>query len=177
MSRITPTKGSFLVFQLRRVLLDTNIYGSLVWIPDRGWLLEGLLERGIIVCGSAVVRLELRNIPKKDLVGNEKTRNLCLGLYDGLVGDKRNYTVSNLVETAAKNYYENYSGKHNWKELERDFLIVATASIHRVDVVVSDDENTMISKEAINAYVTGNKGFQLETPKFIRLGEFRHLLR
>ncbi|HLC79487.1 MAG TPA: hypothetical protein VJG83_03570 [archaeon] len=158
-------------------MLDTNVYGSLVEIPERTWLIEGLRRNNSIVCGSVVIRQELRNIPKKKLVGNEKTRNLCLNLYDALVEEKRNYIVSNLIEVAAKTYYENYLGNDSWKEIEKDFLIVATSSIHKVNIVISNDENTMASKEAINAYTAGNMKFQIETPKFIKLEEFRQLLK
>ena len=149
----------------------------MIEIPDRTWLFDGLQKSNAIVCGSAVVRQELRNIPKKDLIGNEKTRNLCLNLYDALVEDKRNYAVTNLVEVAAKAYFENYVGKYSWEELEKDFLIVATASVHKVNIVVSNDEKTMISKDCINAYNSANKMLQFETPKFMKLGEFRHLFK
>ena len=51
---------------MKRVLLDTNIYGKII---ERGEveLIESLMEKekGIFVYGSKVVRKELRNTPKE----------------------------------------------------------------------------------------------------------------
>ncbi|HLC92686.1 MAG TPA: hypothetical protein VJH23_03190 [archaeon] len=162
---------------MRRILLDTNVYGQLVEKADTAWLFDGVKRHGVIVCGSAIIRQELRDIPKKVRKGNAGFRKLCLELYDTLVDDKRNYNLNEIIRAISMEYNNNYIGLYSWSELEHDFLIIASASLHGVDIAVSNDEKTMISQDAIQAYRIVNKKFELRTPKFIKLEELRQLLR
>src|SRR3989344_6601412 len=119
------------MLHLKRILLDTNIYGFLADSPDRNWLFMGVKSHKVTVCGSAIIRQELRNIPKKAVLGNANLRKLCLELYDALVDEKRNYAVTELVKTICAGYGDNYRGTHLLSELEKDFLIIASASLDR----------------------------------------------
>ena len=56
-----------------------------------------------------------------------------------------------------------------------DFLIVACAAINELDIVVSEDNKTMLSEYAIKTYDTVNSLRYHKTPKFIRYDEFRRL--
>lgn len=159
-----------------RVLLDTNVYGLII-MDSEPQIFSGLKEKGIIVCGCTVIRQELRNIPRKNIVGKAKLRNATLALYDSLVDTKRNYAVTEIVQTIALAYKENYHATHSWSEVENDFLIVATAALHNIDIVVSNDKKTMISEEAMQAYKTVNQKFELRTPNFIKLEEFAELVK
>ncbi len=160
-----------------RVLLDTNIYGLVFTAAENVSLPDLLLGKHFVVCGSAVIRQELRDIPKNVKVKGTKLRRATLGLYDSFVGEKRNYSVTEFIETLAGRYNQNYSGTHPFPELRNDFLIVATASLHGVDIVVSNDEKTMASPQAVHAYNIANEKLELHTPTFYRLGDFKSLLK
>ncbi len=165
------------MFESRRLLLDTNIYGLLFTSSDNLWIPEAIQQKHLVVCGSAVIRQELRNIPKNVKANEEKLRNVTLGLYDAFVGEKRNYSVTEFIERLAEKYSENYRGRYSFEEMKSDFLIIATASLHNTDIVVSNDERTMTSKEAEQAYRITNEKFELRTPNFINLDEFKKILR
>ena len=160
-----------------RVLLDTNIYGFLCETPNASEFLQRISDNNIIICGSSVIRQELRNIPKKVMRGHTKTRKKALQFYDILVDFKRNYSVTELVKALAQEYNLQYKGSRSWHELENDFLIVATASIHNVDIVISNDERTLTSKESISAYEIANEKFELMTPKFFRMNGFKSMIK
>lgn len=159
-----------------RVLFDTNVYGLIVQNADSRQFVYLLKNRPVLVCGSTVVRKELRDISKKAVVGRSKLRSVALGVYDALVVDKRNYSVTEIVKTTALEYNEHYKGSFSWKELEDDFLIVAIASIHNIDIVVSNDERTMTSKDALNAYREVNENFELRTPRFRKFEDFQEMV-
>ncbi|AJF60456.1 MAG: hypothetical protein QT03_C0001G0970 [archaeon GW2011_AR10] len=158
-----------------RVLLDTNIYGLICELSDARKTVFQIAEHST-VCGSRVVRQELRNIPKKVIRGRAKLRNQALEFYDVLVAEKRNYSVTDFVRVLALEYNSMYKGSKSWSELENDFLIVATASIHSINVVVSNDERTMTSKEAVEAYYFANQKFELKTPDFIKFEEYKKMV-
>ena len=152
-----------------RVLLDTNVYGNIFDIGDPEEFLVSVEKSDLIICGCDVIRKELRKIPKE-----QKLRKLALSAYDLLVDFKRNYAVNDLVKTLAVEYSGHYSS--SFKNMENDFLIVATASIHNIEIVVSDDEKTMTNSKAIKAYHAINQKFQLSVPKFIKFEEFKKLV-
>lgn len=159
-----------------RVLLDTNIYGFICDAQNPQIFVDEVFKWELLICGSTVIRRELRRISKRKVVGRLKTRALALDLYDRLVGEKRNYAVSELVKSIARKYYSQYRGLHAWSEIENDFLIVATASLHNVDVVISGDERTLVSEYAIQAYKTVNASFKLRVPSFLKFDEFKRLI-
>ena len=57
-----------------------------------------------------------------------------------------------------------------------DFLIVAQATISRLDIVVSEDNRTMLSKKSRDVYDKINKEHDLITPNFIGYKEFKNKL-
>lgn len=95
---------------MRRVLLDTNVYGFIIKTSETHVLFEKVKSNGIIICGSSIIRQELRDIPKNLLHNNAKVRKLCLELYDGFVDEKRNYAVTEIVRAIALEYSQFYKG-------------------------------------------------------------------
>lgn len=161
-----------------RVLLDTNIFGFIAEMDDVDDLLLKIASSGTIVCGSEIVRKELRNIPTSQYSGvGQNLRVVCLRIYDTLVKGKRNYSVTRFVEELAAEYYSLYTGKFSWKELENDFIIVATASIHQVPIVCSEDNKTMLSEDAVSAYEKVNNTFELSVPKFVSFEDFKSIIK
>lgn len=57
-----------------------------------------------------------------------------------------------------------------------DMIIVAEATISKLDIVVSDDNRTMLSNAAKRAYYSVNKEHNLITPNFIGYSEFKRKL-
>ncbi|MFH1587157.1 MAG: PIN domain-containing protein [Candidatus Diapherotrites archaeon] len=158
-----------------RVMLDTNIYGFIAKEENPEEFLESIATSKVMVCGSKVVRNELRKIPLKGNKGSRKLRSDVLRFYNILVKDKRNYEVNKLIKGLAQEYEKAYRRKS--KDLENDFLIVATASLHHVKIVCSNDEKTMKSPSALKAYAEVNSKFQLPKPEFISLAKFKGLIK
>ena len=63
--------------------------------------------------------------------------------------------------------------KYKEKDLKVDFEIIAVASLKQVDIVVSADKRTMLSKLAAETYDVVNKINGLKTPRLVDYFEFR----
>ena len=160
-----------------RVMFDTNIYGFIAKEDNPQEFLEKIATSNIIVCGSKIVKSELKKIPLMKNKKARKLRNDVLRYYNVLVKDKRNYEVNRLIMDLASEYEKAYRARGKSQDLENDFLIVATASIHQVKIVCSNDEKTMKSGNALKAYGVVNSKFQLPKPDFISLTEFKRLIK
>ena len=159
-----------------RIMLDTNVYGLIIEKEDPEEMIVKIAGSGLLICGSTVIRAELRDTPKAKVSGKRKLRLRLLSSYDSLVSDKRNYGANEIIRKIAGEYNEHYKGSHSLNELKNDFLIVATASLHGLDIVVSEDEKTMKSPLALEAYTNLNKKYDLMSPHFIGFGQFKELL-
>ena len=62
------------------------------------------------------------------------------------------------------------------EDLWKDYMIVACANVSQIDIVVSEDNRTMLSENAIKAYQLVNSMFNKRNPKFIGYLEFKRLL-
>lgn len=166
---------------MKRILLDTNIYGQLV--EDDILLLElsNLVPDIFVIYGMPLIRKELRQISTKVIVEGKSKRNMVLIAYDSFVR-KDNHTlhVNEFVLLLAHKYFEEYKkrgGTFSHDEMFSDFTIVACASLHNLDVVISDDKRTMLSDKAKEAYKTINEEKQFRTPQFYMYGQFKEVVR
>ncbi len=160
---------------MKRVILDTNIYGKIV-DKEQVEEIEQLAEkrRDIVIYGFDVIRKELRNTPKDKTIKKKKYRIILLSLYSRIIRE-RSFELTNPIKLLAEDYLRTYKalfGSVNEK-MRNDFLIVACASIHELDVVVSDDNNTMLSDYAKKTYNTVNSLRRHKMPNFIGYEEFR----
>lgn len=160
-----------------RIMLDTCSYGNLAKDPEVAEFSAILKQKNFMVCGSAAIRKELRKIHPKTSLGKAKLRMLTLALYDSFVNQKRHYSLTPLIEELSAKYALEYKGNKPISELLADFQIVATATIHRVGIIVTDDFSTMASPEAIAAYSKVNSPQELETPAFANLEGFKRTAR
>lgn len=168
---------------MKRIILDTNVYEFLLKYVDKE-MLKGILTRNIIVVyGLDLIRKELRDIPKnikEDVDGRARSlRNTLLILYDTTIGKHYYQTTSQMLEIADKYFivYKTLGGKSQKREVAADFTIVACASLHNLDVVVSEDIKTMLSEPAIKSYKVVNLLYGFRTPDFIQFNDFKNKLR
>ena len=136
-----------------------------------------IAQSNLQVCGSKVVRNELRQIPFRKNEESRRLRNKVLGYYSVLIKDKRDYNLNAFIRALAKEYEKAYAGKNKANTLSADFLIVATASLHAVKIVCSNDEKTMKEPSALKAYRKVNEKFQLPEPEFMSYEELKKILK
>ena len=165
---------------MKRVIFDTNVYGFLFKEPDLEDLkVQLILSQDLIVYGYFQIRKELRNIAPKSKVA-KKLRNSLLVLYDTITHG-RIFNQSSEVILLAEAYHEAYKTNgdiHGWHtNIKYDFMLVACASLNRLDVVVSADRKTLRSRHALNAYDEVNAFRRLETPDFLDYSDLVEKLR
>jgi len=166
-----------------KVIFDTNIYGLLLKEKDVAEIEEKIrLEKDFIVYGYVLVRKELRDIPKVTKL-SKKTRILLLSMYDRITGNHL-FQNSAKITNLAKKYYDYYryqGGIYGWDtNIRIDFMLVACASLHGLDIIYSADDRTLLSKKALKSYKHINIKENLRTPEFLDyvslLRKFRGLL-
>jgi len=160
---------------MKRVILDTNIYGTIVLDKDRNLLKDTIIKsREVVVYGFSLIRKELRDTPRSIRIEGINLRNYLLNIYDEIT---KNRTLSNTreIEDVAKAYFIAYKelGGLKRKEIITDFMIIATGSVHELDIVVSQDNRTMLSDKAIKAYAIVNKIKSLRLPRLLNYEKFK----
>jgi len=164
-------------------MLDTNVYEFILKKLDKGMLDKLVASSEIIIYGNDLIRKELRDISKKkvDRVDKRiiKLRSTLLSIYDLLVG-RHNYRVGDDMIKLAERYftvYKTLGGNISKENIIKDFIIVACASIKQLDIVVSEDNRTMLSELSVKTYEVVNMLEGKRTPKFIGFGEFTEEIR
>ncbi len=154
-----------------RVVFDTNIYGNLVEEPDADEIERRIREeKDFVVYNFPLIRKEIRNIPKLT-DASRKARISLLEMYDRITGG---HYLRNSIEITllAKKYFDQYrnlGGTYGWDtNIRVDFMIVACASSYGLDVVYSDDQRTMLGKDAMKAEQHININERLRTPNFLK---------
>ena len=167
---------------MKRAILDTSVYGRIIEKNEIEQFRE-LIKNKIIIYGNQLIRKELRDTPKKiKIPDKEKLRNLriyLLTLYDEIVKN-HSFEITKEMLNLAENYYAVYrelGGNKGKESIIIDFTIIACASIKGMDVVVSDDEKTMLSRNAIRAYKLVNNIKKERTPNFISYKIMKQILR
>ncbi len=163
-----------------RVLFDTNIYGNLAEELDRQAIEDKIkVEKEFIIYNFPLIRNEIRSIPKTTKA-SRRARILLLNMYDRLTGDhflKNSIQITNLAKMYF-DHYRNLGGIYGWDtNIKVDFMIVACASFHGLDIVYSDDQRTMIGKEALKAYKHINIKENLRTPYFLQYTDLLNKFR
>ncbi|MDO8537784.1 MAG: hypothetical protein Q7S21_02765 [archaeon] len=161
--------------QKLRVIFDSNVYGTMVEENLDSLFKKIELSKNIIVYGANIIRKELRNTPKRLLHGRKNFRGILLYQYDSLVKDHE-LEINQIVEAIAVEYAKNYRGGISKQQLKNDFLIVACASLHHLDIIVTGDKHSMFAKNAVAAYQKVNEQNDLRTPNFHSIEEMEKLL-
>ncbi len=166
---------------MKRVLLDTNIYGEMVQDMEVDTVVDLIIrKRYFIIYGSSIVRKELRDTSKNELLdGSKNLRISLIGLYRKLTENHELEITREMIEIA-ENYYKAYrefGGSKSKESIIDDFVIVACASVKNLDIVVSEDDSSMLRENAIRAYQLVNRIIKKETPSFIGYEEFKAQLK
>ena len=98
-----------------------------------------------------------------------------LTVYDRIVG-RHSLPVSDLASYLAIQYLNEYKGSQSREKMLDDFIIVAVASLEKLDIVCTEDNKTMASKDSVIAYKKINDKNGLRTPSLITLKEMQKLL-
>ena len=161
-----------------RVIFDTNIYGLLIKEGKIDLIRKKILkDTNFIIYGFQPIRKELRDTPKSGKLGRLSKRNLLLGLYDQLTKGRYLEDSIKINRLALKFYnaYRQFGGIRSWKDtnIDVDFTIVACASFYKLDIVVSDDSKTMLSKAAMKAYKHITLKESMKYPNFWKHSDLR----
>ena len=160
------------------ILLDTNIYGSIIKNKEQDFIKDKVRKKkGIILYGASIIWKELKDVPRVVKFEERSLQLTLLGLYERLIDDE--ITVSIDMIRLAEDYfkvYEELGGNIPRVKIINDFIIVACASIKELDIVVSEDENSMLNSLAIKSYKIINKIQERRTPNFMKYEDFRRLL-
>jgi len=161
----------------KRVILDTSVYGRLIEEFDIINKIVILIPEKFVIYGNKIIRNELRAVSKKERIGTESKRKLVLGIYDLFVRKEHHVLkITDLIEIIANKYYVEYNklkGGYSYDSIINDFKIIACASLHNLDIVVSHDTKSMLGQKAIKAYETVNKSYQIRTPELIEYQKFK----
>ena len=161
---------------MKRLLLDTNIYGELIFDRDFPLLKENIKDK-FVAHGFRIVREELRDVPKSSKVQGKNMRIGLLHIYDEII--KKEYPLTEEIERLGAEYYKIYhqlGSIHSYDKMRNDFLIVACATLNQVDLVVSEDNKTLLVENALKAYDQVNQQINKKIPDFIGYLEFKRLL-
>lgn len=161
---------------MKRLLADTNIYGELA-LDKEYELLKNKIKSTCIVHGFEIVRRELRAVPKNAVLNDRKLRLALLHIYDEIT--KKSYPLTLEIEELCRYYFKEYrafGGSKSFDKLHNDFCVVACATIHQIDIVVSEDNKSMLVENALKAYDLVNEHNNRKTPRFIGYLEFKRWL-
>lgn len=140
-----------------RVIFDTNIYGKIIEENNFEEIATQIKnDEDFKVYGFQPIRKELRDTPTTSRLGRFNRRNVLLSVYDGITAGRYLEDALQIHRLAMKFYnaYRQFGGIYNWDKtnIDIDFTIVACATFYRLDLVVSDDSKTMLSKPALKAF-------------------------
>ncbi len=165
---------------MKRVLLDTNIYGEMAVDKDLFKLRQAYkIKRIAVVYGFPLIRKELKATPRTKSYHGGNLRIAMLSLYDEFIAYHKLRVDEEKLHSIALKYYEMYmklGGNKSKDVLLKDFIIVACASQNNMDIVVSNDDASMLSELSLKAYQLVNKILELTNPNFIGYEEFKTML-
>ncbi len=148
---------------MKRVILDTNIYGKIIREEETDFVIEHAKKSGFAIYGCDIIRKELRKTPKGKIVisanKKPKMRPLLVNLYRILIRPSHDIEITKGMEELASAHYISYrtaGGGRSRGEMMDDFRIVAAAD------------------EAKVAYNTVSPIRGENTPTFKGYGEFKN---
>lgn len=157
------------------LILDTNIYGKIIIDKNSLELIDKIVKSGLVVHNFELIREELRKTSKTKKIKRAKTRTTLLNAYDAITTNKR-ISENKKMAVLADRYFREYrklGGGVSRKNIISDFKIVACASVKGFDIIVSDDDRTMKSKNSMSAYNIINLQNKLRSPNFLSYNQMK----
>mgnify|MGYP001562414295 CR=1 FL=1 len=158
-----------------RIIFDTNIYSFIAEDKNVKEITARIKNnKELRVYGYRLIKEEIKNIPKTREYETHKYRTLLINLYSDLI--KEQYSESPNITKLAELYYKEFQklgGKRSFQDLKVDFGIVACATIHHLDLIVSGDEKTLKGNIALEAYKNVNIRNKLRTPNFYNFEDLK----
>lgn len=165
---------------MKRTLLDTSVYGELIKNTDTADKLAKLVPAKYVIYGTKFIRDELRATSKAARIEGKSKRSLLLRVYDTLVKkDHHTLEPTPIIDVIAGEFYRHYrknGGSKSLKDMVTDFRIVAVGAFYSLDIVVSNDEKSMLSDTAIAAYKEVCSDFGMEVPDFLLYRRFKEMI-
>ena len=168
----------------KTIILDTNVYGELLIEEKSEELVQKIkADKSRRVYGVNIIEKELNETPSDIKYKGEKLRGLLIDLFETLSEEILNVTplAKHLAGDYLKRYkklsktkkYDINKEKYSEKNIETDFEILAVASLNSIDMVVSSDRRTMLSKlsKDVCKYINDQNG--LRTPKLLDYKDFK----
>lgn len=170
-------------------ILDTNVYGEfLVEIHSEKIIKSVKEDKATYIYGLDIIEKELEESPIDVRFKGKLLREAVLTIYNALVDEE--LKLFPVARYTASKYYEKFdelrkSGKYyklinaklkkyTEQDLRVDFQIIAMASLKGIDIVVSTDKRTILSKLAADTYNIVNKANGLRTPKLVKYSDFKN---
>ncbi len=146
-------------------ILDTNIYGRFIEEKQEGLILADKIKQdpNFVIHNFKLIRNELRKAPK------------MLTIYDELVAN-RIIEETKQISDLARQYFDVYKangGVQGQTKIMNDFKIVACATILNCDLVITEDQRTLLNPIAIKAYRQVNLKINKRMPTFFRYSELK----
>ena len=165
---------------MKRIILDTNIYGEIAKEANPSNFLEKITsQKEFIFYGiREIIRAEVKNTPKNIMLSGRSLRMLLLSIYD-LIVKEHELKLDEEIRFLAERYYDAYrefGGSKSKESVITDFQIVACASAKGMDILVSNDNSTMLTENAVRAYNLINKTRNIKMPDFTDYLNFKRRL-
>ena len=167
---------------MKRVILDTNIYGEIIERDDIDLVLNNISKSNLVIYGCDIITKELRKISKEKVTisagKKKKLRSIILSVYHSLA--KKDLAITQEIMEIADLFYITYiklGGSISREKIFSDFIIVALASKNGLDIVYSSDNQTMMSYLSMRTYDVVNTIRKLKTPNFKNYGEFKNEIK
>lgn len=146
-------------------ILDTNIYGRFIEEKQEGLALANKIKQdpNFLIHNFKLIRNELRGAPK------------MLTIYNELVAN-RVIEETKQIDDLARQYFDFYkanNGVQGQKKILNDFKIVACATILNCDLVVTEDQRTLLNPISIKAYRYINLKNNKRVPTFYRYNDLK----
>ena len=167
-----------LLYPMLRIIFDTNIY-SFIAKDNNGKEIAIRIKnnKDLRIYGYRLIKDEIKEIPKGLKHDGQRLRTYLINLYFDLI--KEQYPELPRIKKLAEVYYTEFKklgGKRSFHDLGVDFEIVACATIHNLDLVVSNDNKTLRGAISLNAYKNVNLRNKLKTPNFYNLEDLKKVI-
>lgn len=165
-----------------RVIFDTSVYGKLIErFPKEVETLQlhALLRKMCVIYSCNTIRKELRAAPRLPTTTGKDLRLTLLRLHDTII--RKQFLVNTHIVELTEHYFKKAKELgdvkvKSWSTMNHDLTILASATVHGMDVIVSNDLKTMLGPFIMNAVKEINEMFGLSTPRFIPYETFEKKL-